>query len=175
MEIPINLGKISDYGLSPNEYVALYLIHTNNLENFDLDISRTLLKLESKEIIDSDHNIIVKLPEKLFGGADKVEDLESYWIEFKETYPKKDGVRRLHDSPSKCKAKYFKILKKDVKVHKDVIKGLKNENTLRENAEKRNEFFQAPKLMSTYLNNRSWEGYLEDDIEDFGSPRKDVI
>lgn len=164
MDISLNLGTLLEYGLSPNEYIVLYLLKTKNIDNFSFDYSKTIDKLIEKEIINTQWDIIVDLPKNMFGDNNLVDDIEIYWEEFKNTYPKLDGVRRLHDSPSKCKDKYLKVLRKDVKLHQEILKGLKAEIELRSVAEERSEFFPAPKLMSTYINNKSWEGYQDVDL-----------
>lgn len=173
MELKLNLDIISSYGLSPNEYIVLYLIHNNQLNTVGFKVDKVIEKLKSKGIIDNQKRIITDLPNDLFGD-NKPQETEVYWLEFQSLYPKKDGVRRLHDSPSKCKEKYHRLLRRDIEVHTKVLKGLKNEKSLREKAELRGEFFQAPKLMSTYINQKAWEGY-QDDIESETSNGRDII
>lgn len=168
MEITINTEQLFAYGINPSEYVVLCLIYNNELDDVKFNIDKPLKRLKEKGFINENNEITVKNINKLLDKEFKgnKEDLNIYWEEFKSLYPKKDGKRRLHDSPTPCEKKYIKLLKKDLNTHKDVLKGLKEEMRLREEAEKRNEFFQAPKLMSTYINQRAWEAYLENDEEE---------
>lgn len=173
----LDLDKLTSYGLSPNEYVVLYLLINNEeeLHRSQFDYEYVLKKLRTRDIIDHKNEILKELPDDLFGKSVENEKLEEMWIEFKETYPKKDGTRRLHDSPSSCKKKYIRLLKSKKAIHEDVIEGLKTEMALRSKAQKRDEFFQAPKLMSTYINNKSWEGYLNEQGLEEEAPNKDMI
>jgi len=174
MNIAINIESLYEYGLSANEYIVLFLIKNNKLNDTKFNYDKALEKLKEKQYIDSNGNLTIKIPDELFGD-NKVEDLDIYWEQFKDMYPKKDGPRRLHDSPSPCKAKYLRLLKKDLKVHEKVLKGLQSEIDLRSIASKRDDFFPAPKLMSTYINNKSWEGYLDVEEEHPSNSGRDLI
>ncbi len=173
MNLNINLETMYEYGLTPSEYIVLFLIKNNKLDAVKFDIEKPLQRLIDKKFIGQDNQLSIKIPHELF-GENKVEDLESHWIQFKSEYPKKDGPRRLHDSPTPCKVKYLKLLKKDATVHNLVLKGIRTEVSLRDTAERRGDFFPAPKLMSTYINNKSWEGYLDEDNND-QQMEKDLI
>ena len=162
MTINIDIDKLFEYGLTPNEYITLFLVKNNKLNEINFNVEKPIQNLKSKGLIDSNGEITKKIPKELF-GENKIEDLEPYWLQLKNTYPKKDGPRRLHDSPSTCEKKYIRIIKKNPNIHKQVMEGLQEEIKLRTQSEMRGEFFPAPKLMSTYINNKSWEGYLNND------------
>lgn len=87
-------------------------------------------------------------------------ELESNWKEFIELYPKSVNGRPLHNTKEKNKLKYFRYLKSGVQ-HSDVIKGLNAELTARKNAQLRKQFFPEWQLLSTYINNKSWEQFLD--------------
>ena len=87
-------------------------------------------------------------------------ELESNWKEFIELYPKSVNGRPLHNTKEKNKLKYFRYLKSGVQ-HSDVIKGLNAELTARKNAQLRKQFFPEWQLLSTYVNNKSWEQFLD--------------
>ena len=87
-------------------------------------------------------------------------ELESNWKEFIELYPKSVNGRPLHNTKEKNKLKYFRYLKSGVQ-HSDVIKGLTAELTARKNAQLRKQFFPEWQLLSTYVNNKSWEQFLD--------------
>jgi hypothetical protein len=170
----VDLDKLFKYGLSPSEYILIQLIRLGQLDDSRFNYEKPLKRLQDKGYINSQKELTVKVPEELV-GTKKKEDLEPFWEQFKMMYPKKDGPRRLHDSPSKCKEKYIRILRRDSSLHKQIIKGLKTENEVRADADKRNEFFQAPKLMTTYINQKAWEGYLDIDEIAKDTTDKDVI
>lgn len=87
-------------------------------------------------------------------------ELEQCWKEFIELYPKSVNGRPLHNTKEKNKLKYFRYLKSGVQ-HSDVIKGLNAELTARKNAQLRKQFFPEWQLLSTYINNKSWEQFLD--------------
>lgn len=91
-------------------------------------------------------------------------DYEKKWSEFISLYPKEVNGRPLHNLKEKNKLKYFKYLNSGIK-HEDVIQGLNYEILVRKTAKARNQFFPEWKLLSTYINNKSWEQFLELSVE----------
>lgn len=87
-------------------------------------------------------------------------ELEANWKEFIELYPKAVNGRPLHNTKEKNKLKYFRYLKSGVN-HSEIIKGLKAELTARETARLRKQFFPEWQLLSTYINNKSWEQFAD--------------
>ena len=87
-------------------------------------------------------------------------ELEQCWKEFIELYPKTVNGRPLHNTKEKNKLKYFRYLKSGVE-HSKVVKGLNAEITARKNAQLRKQFFPEWQLLSTYINNKSWEQFLD--------------
>jgi hypothetical protein len=86
-------------------------------------------------------------------------NFDEEWNEFLELYPKKSGDRPLHNMKEKCRAKYAFALKKET--HENIMKGLKKEIELRQIAKAKNKFFPEWKLLSTYINQKGWEQFLE--------------
>jgi hypothetical protein len=162
MNVSINLETLYEYGLTSSEYIVLFLLRNNKLNNAKFNYEKPLKSLQDKGFVNNNKAITITIPEDLF-AENKIEDLEMYWEQFKALYPKRDGPRRLHDSPTPCKTKYLKLLKKNVDTQDQIIIGINNETNLRKEAELAGDFFPAPKLMSTYINNKSWEGYLDVD------------
>ena len=80
--------------------------------------------------------------------------------EFVELYPKSVNGRPLHNTKEKNRLKYFRYLKSGIK-HEDVMKGLNAELEARKNANVRKQFFPEWQLMSTYVNQKSWEQFVE--------------
>ena len=87
-------------------------------------------------------------------------ELEEKWREFINLYPKSVNGRPLHNTKEKNRLKYFRYLKTGLS-HEDVIKGLTSEIEARKNAKIRNQFFPEWQLLSTYVNNKSWEQFVE--------------
>jgi hypothetical protein len=144
------------FDLSPNSYCILYRLAHNQSIDFKHS-SNDMDELIAKEFID-EFGIVKESVSKLFTS-----DYEELWQEFIELYPKKVGIRRLHDKIDKNKQKYISYLKSGEK-HSEILKGLKNEIKTREDAIFTGEFIPAWKNLSTYINNKSWVEYI--DIED---------
>lgn len=87
-------------------------------------------------------------------------ELEEKWREFINLYPKSVNGRPLHNTKEKNRLKYFRYLKTGL-VHEDIMKGLNAEIEARKNAKLRNQFFPEWQLLSTYINNKSWEQFVE--------------
>jgi hypothetical protein len=88
-------------------------------------------------------------------------DYEALFEELLETYPKKEGLRRLHNSKDKCKRKYISYLNKGLD-HTEVIKGIQKEKEVRHHAALTGQWLPGWKMLSTYINNKGWEEYLEE-------------
>lgn len=85
------------------------------------------------------------------------------WNEFVLTYPRKEGTRPLHNNREDCKKKYMKLVSNNPVLHRDILRAVENEVVDRKMASYRREFRPAWKLMSTYINQRGWEMYLDKD------------
>jgi hypothetical protein len=169
MIVEINTEILVEKLLNPTEYVYLYCIYLedyttgNSIAVIDGKVQLDPAKLEKVGWIKlTGPNIEdVELREigiELFEASEKAKEL--MWAEFKSRYPRKDGVRQLHDQQEKCKAKYISYLSKKG-THQIILSGLANEMEARQEALKRREFFPAPKTMSAWLNQKHWLTYLD--------------
>jgi len=172
MEVTIDIIKCAKYNVTPNEYIILKLLKDDLLQKVEeyIDYKSCLSTLEEKGFLDN-QNIITHLGLLLLNVANAA----TQWEEFKNLYPKTDGARRLHNRPSICKEKFKKILKDHTFF--SVIEGLKNEIFVREKAKSKEQWIENWQLMSTYLNNLSWETYSNIDVvdEDQESIKKFII
>lgn len=151
MIITIDLDDCYKYELSPNKITILNLIKNNVFESYSkrFDFNEELDSLVEKGYISN--NRLTEKGKELFP--------KDPWLEFKELYPTKDGLRRLHTSISKSKAKFELYVKKGL--FKEIMKGLSNEIELRKRADETDQWMNPWKAMSTYLNNMSWKEYVE--------------
>lgn len=158
------------------KYLEKYLIENKNKIDKVSVFQDLLLKgyITLKDIDDGYvlHNIILtKDLSQIFDlcelGEDYVKqietpnnELETKWKEFVELYPKSVNGRPLHNTKEKNRLKYFRYLKSGIK-HEDIMKGLNAELEARKNANVRKQFFPEWQLMSTYVNQKSWEQFVE--------------
>jgi hypothetical protein len=172
MKITIDLEELNKYDLTPDEYVYLYIInseedYTDYSNFFNVDTGY----LEERGFIkfDEDDNIILRGDSlKLF----VVNSQETKFLEFWNNYPMKvpngaggHRVLRAKDPDSKqgreIKAKYLKLIKKQG-VHENIIAGL--DRYLLENRAKMT-YLQG---IEVFINQQTWEKYLfldEDDAD----------
>lgn len=116
-----------------------------------------IIVVKSINSIAEDHN----LTKELLTVVESIPtDFENKWKEFLNLYPKTINGRPLHNLKEKNKLKYLRYLKTGIN-HDDVIKGLNAELFARENAKLRKQFFPEWQLLSTYINNKSWEQFLD--------------
>ena len=95
------------------------------------------------------------------------------WMEFKETYPMKDGTRPLHNDQKRCREKYIKLIGKDNTLHDKIIEAVNAEIEARKQANFRREFRPAWKLMSTYINQEGWTMYENFEVEKVEESKSD--
>lgn len=161
-ELKLDLDLLYQYRLSPDYYTFLYLSfhkHPGDLKDFCNIESKDLFYLEKHMFIKIDPEDNVTLRQKS-NALFQVPEYEKLWDEFKALYPRKSGARMLHQDSTKCKEKYLKLVKVPG-THDKIIQGLQNEQSARIQAAKKGQFFPEWRMMSTYLNNHSWEAYLE--------------
>ena len=132
---------------------------TNNQPTNNQQITTIKIKEESKEVNkekkEEDTNVSKKKDSEL-------SDLESEFERFRIKYRRCGGkVRGLQTELGDLKKKH--------KDWKEVIpllnNAIENENKARKDAEAMNKFFPSIQKLQTYLNNRSWEAYISDDVE----------
>ena len=177
-----------DSDLSIEQYFIMLLLNENDIEYLDEYLFKIKNKFDRISIFQDlllkgyimlkdidegyiNHNIIpiknvesiinYDIEENFIKTSENISnELELQWKEFIELYPKSVNGRPLHNTKEKNKLKYFRYLKSGTN-HNDVIKGLNAEITARKNAQLRKQFFPEWQLLSTYINNKSWEQFLD--------------
>lgn len=178
----INLDLLLRAGITVNQYFIMQLIHNKKKELFrqymeifhksPVDVN-DLKYLVSKEFlimkdINGKYTFENLMVTKLFTNLafinvdDAIEELEN-------TYPKKTPItgRRLHADKDKWSKKYLSIIKKDRTLHDKIILCIKAELQHRQKTDGQ-EYWA---LLSTYINNKRWEQYL-DDIDGYSEESK---
>lgn len=157
--VAIKLETMHKYLLTPNELVILNVLYlskklefTRLINKFGLDYELSKLILEKYIEIRNEEYIITPKTVELF---EEKEDLDK-WLEFKELYPKKDGSRMLGGGTID-KRKYINYCNLSPDNHAIAIRGLTNHLK----ASKEPDYFGGWQNMSTYINNQSWEKYLD--------------
>lgn len=163
MNFNVNLEKLSELKLTPNQYIFLQCLFLNVDSSFITNPELKDLETEGFIKITTDSVILREKGNKLF----EIKPSDSLFLEFFTSYPikvpnGKGGYRALRtkDTESKeaknIKEKYFKIIKKPGE-HEKILKGLK--------AYVKNEF---PYLVGieVFLNAAKWEKYCDLDIDE---------
>jgi hypothetical protein len=160
MEVKVDIIKCAIHRVTPNEFIVLKLLEQNKLKEVEtyIDYKSCLKLLDEKGFIEN--GVITRLGETLLSNPTQ----EEQWDSFARTYPRTDGARRLHNRPSVCKEKFNKLLKEYN--FSEIMQGLKNELKVREQAKNKGQWIENWQLMSTYLNNKSWETYLDIEVID---------
>lgn len=183
--LSIDISRLISREFTPTEYVYCSLIKNKHYTSFEAlrDIvgdEQTIIVLASLRergyinfIVDSSlaslldpANIIVT---SKFHADFEVEPA-SQFEEFREAFPKKTpNGRRLHNKTDDCKKKYNAYVKNNLGLHKLILKSLRLEVDDRI-ATERMDFMQ---LMSTYIQQKSWEMYMEDAKQDENNGQKE--
>jgi hypothetical protein len=182
-------GALLMYPLTIEEFFILYLLYEDReylkdylqKNKFKINFKHVLITFKINNLVDYESSFIDDLDKiKMIKNIDdifkidfnsffnhhvvKTSDFESLWTEFIDLYPKKTGLRPLHNNKEKCKDKYKFILRNTK--HSDIIKGLNTEIELRNKAKIKKEFFPEWKLLTTYISQKGWEQFLEINEED---------
>lgn len=99
---------------------------------------------------------------------------DTCWEEFINTYPKKEGHRPLHNNKKEAKKKYVKYLKEGLD-HNQVISAIHSEVYARKRHAMTDKFYPPWKLMTTYVNQKSWEAWEGTEIENKDIGEEDVL
>lgn len=156
--LTINLDMLNLLNITPSCFVILrILINKESLDTIPHTLEDIKLLIE-RGFIDSKYNITEE-GKKLFGTN---KDYEAMWNQFIKLYPNKIGNRRLHTHKDKNKTKFIGYLKEGENFL-SIIQGLTNEIDARNLAMYTGEFIPAWKNLTTYINNKSWEEYLDNE------------
>lgn len=167
-ELTIEQFFIMECLKSDKNYLLKYLDSNKHKINItDLIQDLIIKKYITLKNISEDYNLENILIKKTICDEPLVVELKPVdnsfdvkWEEFLSLYPKKSGERPLHNMKSVCKEKYFRYLQQGI-LHEDIIKGLNAEINLRQRAKQKRQFFPEWKLLSTYINQKGWEQFVE--------------
>lgn len=183
MTISVNLELLLSNKLKIEEYFVLFCLINHLDENLVSYINQTgplttsifqklrdsgYIVLKNEDDITFETIVITSQTKSLFGNIDNSEEFHILFTELLSTYPNKvkrltGGTRRLHNDLDRCKKVYKSTLmsiggKLDVNLHKKILLCIKM--YYQEHAkDNKLEFMQ---LLSTFLNQKTWEQYLAD-------------
>ncbi len=178
MKIELDLDLLRDEALTANEFVHMYLVSQGQyseawiqapLQGYELKgLAHTgYIRLNPFDTIEGWDNLPpeprIQLQEKALLLFKKPVS-EYRWNEFRDVYPKKSGERPLHTDLEKNKKKFLGYCGTPG-VFEDIMKGLRNELLARESAKRKGEFMPEWRMIGTWLNNKSWETYLDYQVQ----------
>lgn len=165
MVIEINLDKLTEIGLSPDEFVYLTLLSRGALEIYQLKLNIDLDKLQTNGWIKLGEDDKAMLREKFI--SETTDNFTRMWHDLLSRYPIKVNVNggtrilRAKDPSSKAnekaKLKYQKIVKTDSIKHNYIMQCLERELEIRRRANS----LGYMQMLETWLNNHSWEKYSD--------------
>lgn len=164
--IVVNIPMLIGIGLNANQYMHLALLHQqirNNLAPLTEPDFDCLVQLGYLNPNDT----ITELGKSLFEDSESV--LDRKFKELYEAYPRQvpngsGGYRvlRSKDVNSQdalsCKKKYVSIIKDDKNLHDQVMRGLKTELYMRKTS------MTYMQNLQTWINQKSWEKYMDLDV-----------
>lgn len=120
----------------------------------------------TKEELEKIGNILEEVNENTSSNTSKL------WEEFLLVYPKTTPKgRRLHVNKPSSKKKYEKIIKNNRKLHEKILILLKKEI---EDKESQNALDYMPQIQ-TYINQRRWEAYDDEEGSDEGEFNIEIL
>tara|TARA_R110002020_G_scaffold85441_2_gene210902 strand:+ start:510 stop:1022 length:513 start_codon:yes stop_codon:yes gene_type:complete len=157
----LDLESLNLIDLSPTQYIILHFIAHNKNLNDIVFYKHDINMLVERGLLESRGGILFLTVDSssLFSEV----NYEESWNELRRTYPKKSGIRRLQNSLEKTKRRYLSMLKRGEAIHSEVIKAINIEKIERENALITRTWMADWKALSTYVNNKEWETFLEED------------
>lgn len=173
MIVEISTQTLKEFGISANDYLYLYLLHSNAHDDLvDLPFEVELESLQTKGFLKlgetaKDHVVREKFLTKRFTP------FEQMWSELLSHFPlkvhdTKGGLRVLRSKDpnaatnAQAKKKYKSYLKSNPDKHVEVIKALETELDIRR-AGGTMHFMQ---MLSTWVNQCTWEKYIGLDTDD---------
>jgi hypothetical protein len=157
MKIIIDTNVLSEYKLTPNEYVLLYTYYHINI--LAMDNEDDINSLVEKGYL-QDSLLLSDKTKRLFNDKDVT--WEAKFKEFWKLYPSKAGNRILktesfdtHQAIA-CRKRFMKSCYNDIENADKLISGLKNQINLLQGT-RDFDYFQ---LVESWLNQGTWEKYL---------------
>lgn len=181
--IEINIEKLLKIGLSLESYFVLDCIYRNRqllLEEYvttfgqiDKPVFINLIEMGYiKPIVSEITFDVLKVTQKFLNdfGYSKL-DHKRYFKELKDTYPTKAiNGRRLHQDLANCEKKYKNIVDSE-QTHKNILKCVQ----LYIEDLKRTGSSQYIQLLSTWINQKNYEQYLEEAINNENIGKQDAL
>ena len=163
MIIEIDTERLTNLGLSPDEYIYLSLLKSGQLDSLKLNVD--LESLQTKGWVKIGEDDDVTLRDKF--DSSTISDFDQMWHGLLSRYPLKvinqGQVRMLRakdpDSKAnaKSKAKYKKIVGTDKEKHNRIIECLNRELDFR----RKGNGLGYMQMLDTWVNNHSWEKYTD--------------
>lgn len=163
MIIEIDTERLTNLGLSPDEYVYLSLLKSSQLELLKLNVDLELLQTKGWVKIGEEDDVTLR---DKFDSL-TISDFDQMWHGLLSRYPLKvinqGTVRMLRakdpDSKAnaKSKAKYQKIVGTDKEKHNRIIECLNRELDFR----RKGNGLGYMQMLDTWVNNHSWEKYTD--------------
>lgn len=176
MVIQIDLDMLSETGLTPDEFIFLTLLHKNQqdwIQDQKVALQINAKKLEAQGWAKVNREVPAESIVRYKFSSLTEPDAHSQWVELCAAYPhvvtKRGGGRRtLHaldpdaDSNKKAREKYLRRVKSNPFLHSKVMRGLEKELEVR----KRGNDMEFMQKLETWVNNSTWEQYLDLVMED---------
>ena len=163
MIIEIDTERLTNLGLTPDEYVYLSLLKSGQLDLLKLDVDLELLQTNGWIKIGEDDEVTLR--DKFESST--LSNFDQMWHGLLSRFPLKvinqGTVRMLRakdpDSKanSKSKAKYKKIVGTDKEKHDRIIECLNRELDFR----RKGNGLGYMQMLDTWINNHSWEKYTD--------------
>lgn len=174
-KIEVDIKLLKDNSLGADDYCYLFFkFHQLDATLFFMYIDTERLEEEGWIKFSEGSYVIRNKAVKLFEEVDIPLTPEKMWEKFISIYPRRSGERRLHDKVEQNRVKFISYCVKKGEFSK-IIKGLENEMELRRRAGVKREFFPDWKLMSSWINSKHWQAYVEDIEEEKDNTRVEGI
>ena len=179
MKIEIDVAFLKAIELTPEDYVYLMSLYKKEDPVFSMTMARAV-KLEQLgyvKILEENGKPSLVLRPKFLGLIEG--DFDRMWAELCSAYPHKVGLpnnyRVLHakdpdaNSNKKARARYKKYVEKDQNLHRKIIGALDNQLKHQRNN------LQYMQLLEVWINNATWEKWMDFEEEKDDSRRTEVF
>jgi len=167
MIVEISTQTLKEFGISANDYLYLYLLHSNAHDDLvDLTFKVDLEELQTKGFLKLGETAKDHIVRAQFFRA-SLTPFDQMWSELLSHFPlkvidPKSGVRLLRSKDpnaatnAQARKKYKKYVSSNPDKHKVVIKALQTELKIRREGDTMH-FMQ---MLSTWVNQCTWEKYI---------------
>lgn len=161
--VTLSIPKLKALSLTPDEFVYLWCLSINKVTIIQDLLTPSEISQIEDNLINKEYAVDTNGVITITAKSNNIINLdgEKAWEEFKSTYPSRSPIhkRNLRSGLAKAREKYKNIIRNDSLLHEQILEALKRDIKSRQLQVNGLEYMPA---ISTYVNQKLWEDYLDE-------------